>query len=204
MGKVKDLSGLRFNNLTVIKLAYINKRAYWLCQCDCGNQKIMCSHDLGHTKSCGCKKYGQSKKHGLKNTKLYKVWKGFKQRCYNSNNPGYKNYGGRGIKVCEEWLNDFQAFYDWAMENGYKEGLSIDRIDNNGNYEPSNCRWTNRQVQNDNRRNVIHLSYNDETHNIAEWSRILGISKKTIQGRYKRGLSIDKILYRGKLKRGVK
>ena len=160
-----DLTGQRFGKLTVIKRSenkeYQNCRqthVQFLCQCDCGNKVVVTSNNLrtGHTQSCGCEKIqlvvNRSKKHGMTNTRLYGVWNTMRQRCLNPNNHKYKNYGGRGIKVCDEWLHDFMAFYDWSMDNGYKPGLTIDRINNDGNYEPNNCRWTTMKVQNNNRR----------------------------------------------------
>lgn len=110
----------------------------------------------GNKKSCGCVssrlKGDFHKTHGLKNHKLYKVWVAMKQRCTNPKDKGYKNYGNRGIEICNDWLNDFKSFYDWAMDNGYKEGLTIDRVNNDGNYEADNCRWTTYHVQNCNKR----------------------------------------------------
>lgn len=116
--------------------------------------------------------------HGMKKTRIYKSWERIKRRC---NNPKtYKNYGGRGIKVCDEWSKDFMAFYEWAMANGYRDDLTIDRIDVNGNYEPNNCRWVTMKEQENNRRNNHHITYNGETHTIAEWGDILNIPYKVL------------------------
>lgn len=124
----------------------------WKCRCDCGNIKIVRHGDLrnGSTVSCGCYNYEKepaARTHGYSNTKLGKVFEGMKQRCNNPNNKNYEKYGGRGIKICTEWLNNPKKFFDWAIKNGYKEGLSIDRIDVNGNYKPSNCRWAGNETQ---------------------------------------------------------
>ena len=159
MGKIKDLKGQRFGKLIVLEFKEIkNYRAIWLCKCDCGNFIAVSSNSLlsNKTKSCGCihsqQLINRNKKHGLSEAKLYKVWQGMKTRCYNPNFMYYCNYGGREITICDEWLNDFKKFYDWATSNGYKEGLTIDRINNDGNYEPSNCRWVTRAEQNRNKR----------------------------------------------------
>ena len=121
------------------------------------------------------------------NQKIYKVWSGIKQRCFNPNSNRYKNYGGRGISICDEWKNSFETFCKWALENGYKEGLSIDRIDHEKNYEPSNCRWTDEITQQNNRTNNTLYEYEGETHTLTEWSRIKGIKPKTFCTRWIRG-----------------
>lgn len=133
--------------------------------------------------------------HGLSKDKFYQVWNGIKQRCYNVNNKNYHNYGKRGIEVCEEWLNDFQAFYEWSMNNGYCDGLQIDRIDNNKGYSPDNCRWVDRYVNNNNRRNNILFKYNNKTQSLMAWCRELNISYKTCMTRYYRGHTIEECLY---------
>lgn len=132
--------------------------------------------------------------HGQSGTKFYILWNDIKQRCYNINNHQYKNYGGRGIKMCDEWRTDFKLFHDWAITHGYTEGLQIDRIDNDGNYEPNNCRWVDRFVNNNNRRNNILYTYNGVTQSLRAWCRYFNISYKTCMTRYYRGHTIEECL----------
>ena len=206
-----DLSGKRFGRLIVISRSddYISpkgfKRTVWNCQCDCGNTRAVESTQLtsGHTKSCGCLRkelVSKSKTtHGKKNTKIYHVWQSMKCRCGNKNNKSYKDYGARGIKVCDEWLeeNGFLNFYYWATNNGYSESLTIDRINVNGNYEPSNCRWVSRLVQSNNKRNNVLITHNGETHNISQWEKMLNIKRGALRSRVSTyGMSPDEAISR--------
>ena len=195
MGKAPDLTGNRYGRFTVVSRAANNKKgnAMWNCICDCGNTRTVLAYHLksGHSKSCGC----ITKTHGMFGTRLYKIWDGIKYRCHNSTSDNYNNYGARGITVCEEWRTNFQSFYDWAMSHGYSEDLTIDRIDVNGNYEPDNCRWANEITQHNNTRTNRFITYNGETHTIAEWSRIQNINYYTLVARINRyGWSIEKAL----------
>ena len=133
-------------------------------------------------------------KHGYSRTKLYKTYQRIKNRCYRKNFPHYNLYGGRGIKMCDEWLNDFVRFKDWALNNGYEEGLSIDRIDVNGNYEPSNCRWITMFEQASNKRNNIYYTINGMTKTQAEWCRYYNIPKNNVRRRLDIGWDIMKAL----------
>lgn len=185
--KVIDLTGQKFGRLTVLGVGeyYISpsgrKVKRWKCMCDCGNIVFADTSRLkkGNVKSCGCylreKAAEQHKSHGMYGTRIYNIYTCMMQRCHNENTDDFKNYGGRGITVCDEWKNDFQAFYDWAMASGYANGLTIDRIDVNGNYCPENCRWATSKKQNNNRRNNRLITHNGETHTMAEWAEIVGI-----------------------------
>lgn len=134
-------------------------------------------------------------KHGKRHTRLYTIYANIKTRCYNKKNIRYKLYGARGITMCEEWKNDFQSFYDWSMANGYREDLTIDRIDNNGNYEPSNCRWVTWRGQQNNRRNNHLIEFNGHAHTMAEWSRLIGIPYQTLVRRINvYGWSVERAL----------
>lgn len=176
-----DLTGKKYNKLTAIKYCYSkNGKRYWECYCDCGNIVYVLGTQLksGKIKSCGCIKYGNkfNCKHNKKGTRIYTVWNGIKQRCYNKNSKSYKNYGGQGVSMCDEWKNDFMSFYNWAMTNGYRDDLTIDRIDVNGNYEPNNCRWVNMKTQQNNRKNNDYIEYKGEKHTLQEWTKILSIN----------------------------
>lgn len=207
MGKFEDLTGKKFGKLTVIKRVENHVQpsgasyTRWLCKCECGNEVTVRTSDLtrGHTKSCGCLQKEKVTTHGLKKTRLYVIWRDIKARCFNPNNRGFKNYGAKGITMCDIWKNNFKAFNDWAMENGYnpnaKRGeCTIDRIDVNGNYEPNNCRWVDNLVQQNNKKNNVFISYNNETHTVAEWSRILHIPPHTLYARLYKGWSVEKTL----------
>lgn len=200
----EDLTGNKFGKLTVIGLKDKNSKSdklKWICKCDCGNTREICvttySLTSGKTKSCGCYQKEVMVDIGKKNRKykregyyrLYTIWRGMKKR---TNDKSDLNYGGRGITVCKEW-GEYLNFKEWALNNGYSDELTIDRINNDGNYEPSNCRWaTPKEQSNNTRRNVV-IEYNGEYKTISEWSNITGIREGAINKRYKAGWSAEKI-----------
>ena len=191
----ESLVGRKFGYLTVIEEAGKNKhkQILWKCKCKCGKEVIATGNSLKRceTKSCGCYSAEKTKERMTidhrSGTRLYKIYYCMLQRCYNENYPQYKDWGGRGITVCDEWKNDFTVFREWAMKNGYKDGLSIDRIDVDRNYEPSNCRWATTKEQAINKRNTVRIEYNGEIHTILEWSEIFCIPVPTIRTRLYRG-----------------
>lgn len=207
----KDRTGERFGRLVVVERAesYINPnglpRTAWKCKCDCGNEVVVLAQSLsnGSTKSCGCLRNERiheiCRTHGelvnkKKRTHLYSVWENMKRRCFNSKNKFYYCYGGRGITVCDEWKNSFEAFRSWSYANGYDEALSLDRIDVNGNYEPSNCRWITMKEQSNNKRTSHFLTLHGDTKTLAQWSEATGLSYPTILYRLKRGWSVEDTL----------
>lgn len=202
MSTTLELTGKRIGRLAIGEVIG-RKRGHklYLCLCDCGNKHEVASPDLksGRTKSCGCLRRELRSEnnitHNLRNHRLYSIWANMKTRCYNPNGRHYHRYGGRGIRICNEWRNNFKSFYDWSMENGYEPGLTIDRIDNDGNYEPSNCRWTTSKKQGNNTRRCIFITINGETKTLTEWCESIGINYRTVQDRRKRGWSIEEALF---------
>lgn len=200
--KKDDLIGQRFGRLVVISIGEPTPggNTRWECKCDCGNTALVTGTNLknGMTKSCGCIRKEISsavhKTHGEKHSKLYGIWSAMKARCKNPNVYAYNRYGGRGISVCDEWQS-FQNFMEWSISNGYKEGLSLDRIDNNGNYEPSNCRWATKEQQSENTSQNVFFTYNGETHTMAQWAKIVGSYEARLSWRYKQGWPVEEILF---------
>lgn len=193
MKKIADMKpGDKYNRLTAIKeIGYKNKRDMWFFQCDCGRTTIASRYQAitGRKKSCGCYLYDVLKsgdnrrQHGMCGTRLYRIWQGIHIRC---NHPTGKNSCYKNISYCQEWAQ-FEPFYEWAINNGYDDSLTIDRIDSNGNYEPSNCRWVTWEVQANNTSQVRHITYKGETHTMSEWSNITGIKYSILNTRYWKG-----------------
>lgn len=194
MSKALQMTGLRFERLVALK--QIGKdhhgSAIWLCRCDCGNECDVKGYKLknGVTKSCGCLRKDRMREkqfsHGGAGSRLYSIWLGMKQRCYYPNADSFVRYGGRGIQVCDEWVNAFSAFREWALSNGYRDDLSIDRIDNDGSYCPNNCSWETVVVQANNRSSNRYITFNGVTKTIAQWSADSGIGHATIRSRLSR------------------
>lgn len=195
--------GKKFNMLTVLEELPERKHGnrVYRCRCDCGNIKDVRKDMLknGHVKSCGCLQRkivtNLKTKHGKVGTRLYRIFYRMKDRCYNKNNKRYKDYGERNIIICDEWRNDFQAFYDWAINNNYRDDLTIDRIDNDGNYEPNNCRWVNRKTQQNNTRYNVLLTYDGKTRTMKQWAEELHLCYQTLFERHKRGWSDKECLF---------
>ena len=212
MSKLKDLTGRRFGRLTVVEraedciLSSGRKFVQWKCVCDCGNTTYVTSVHLinGDNVSCGC--YGKERRteatvkrektHGMSRQRIYHLFQNMKYRCTSPKSPQYKQYGGRGIKVCDEWLSPdgFERFYQWSLENGYDDSLSIDRIDVNGDYTPENCRWTDWETQYNNTTKTVRLTYNGKTQSAAQWAREIGVDRHTIYDRIRKGLPIEEVL----------
>lgn len=211
-----DITSRKFGKLTAVEFSHASRessgarREHWICRCDCGNQTVVAKKNLlnGNTQSCGCSRVITNKerltKHGGRDTKLYAVWSSMVARCYNENDASYAYYGGNGIIVCEQWRHDFESFRNWALSAGYEEGLTIDRIDVNGQYSPDNCRWADMVAQANNRSNTIYIEYNGERHTCAECARLLNMSYDTINNRYHAGMKPEDILHPGKHKSGPK
>lgn len=206
MGRFIDLTGQRFGRWTVLRYAGShNGRAFWECRCDCGKIRDVRGSDLrnGRSTSCGCFRTEATARentirkttHGMSRTRLYNTWANMKYRCSPScSKHFYDLYYGRGIRVCPEWENDFEAFYRWAMAHGYRDELSIDRIDNDGNYEPSNCRWVTEEVQANNRSTSKFITYNGETLTEKQWAKKLNISYDTIRYNLSKGKTLEDII----------
>jgi hypothetical protein len=198
--KTEDLTGKRFERLVVIeKVGKTNRGStLWKCQCDCGTVKLVVHAKLtsGNTKSCGCwraEKFHHTT-HGLGKPPTYGVWVNMKTRCYNTKTHNYNAYGERGIEVCDEWRNSFKEFHDWAMTHGYKSGLTLDRIDVNGDYCPENCRWVTLEVQGNNRRDNRFIEYGGKRQTISQWARELGMNYDTLRNRITNGWSVEDAL----------
>lgn len=196
MGKFVDITGQKYGKLLAIKPVEERTKGggiKWLFRCDCGNEKVIPSNSVrtGLVKSCGC----LVTTHGMTGTRLFNIWVDMRQRCYNKNYPDFHLWGGKGVIVCTEWLVDFKAFYSWAIANGYKDNLTLDRIDGCGDYEPSNCRWATYKEQ---ARNVSHnrrITIDGEARLLCEWLEIAPITASTYYKRKKQGLTDKEALF---------
>lgn len=204
-----DLTGQKYGRLTVLDRGPDRVRksgrkiVQWNCICDCGNKIVVSASDLrrGHTQSCGCYMIDRTKetntKHGKTDSRLYNVWASMRERCYCPTLSTYPRYGGRGIKMCDEWYNSYLEFEQWALNNGYDENAqrgkcTIDRIDVNGNYCPENCRWIDQKTQMSNVTYNHYETMNGVTHTVAEWADIYGIPYQKLEGRLCRGMPIER------------
>ena len=200
--RVVDMSGAKVGKLTVISRGKNTKqnKAQWLCRCDCGNMTVVSRRHLKDhsTLSCGCLRKEKAKithtTHGMKRTRLYRIWSGVKDRCCNVNSKYWERYGGRGITICDEWLQSFESFYRWSMDNGYSDELTIDRIDNDKGYCRENCKWVTYKIQENNRSNNRILECHNEQHTISQWSDITGIKQTVISQRIYNGWTVERAL----------
>ena len=210
-----DIKGQKYGRLTVLEKSEPIRfkgsgktKIRWLCRCECGNTVVVTTGALrsGRTKSCGCyatekqRIIGSKRKtHGMAGTRLYDIWRSMKKRCDVKTTEAYKNYGGRGIKICNEWANNYKSFYDWAISAGYKKGKEIDRIDNNGNYEPNNCRFVDEETQANNKRNVRLYTINGITKSLSQWCKDYDLDYYMVRQRiYKLGWTIEDALNKPK------
>lgn len=183
MRAVQNLVGMKFGRLTVVEKDGMGSvtGAKWRCKCECGKETSVFGSNLvyGRSLSCGCLTRQATAavltKHGKSNTRIYGIWTNMKDRCLNPKAKAYGGYGGRGITVCEEWRNDFQSFYDWAVVNGYSDELTLERKNNDGNYCPENCRWATRKEQANNTRRNRMITIGEETHTLKEWTETTGV-----------------------------
>lgn len=215
MPKLNNLIGKRFGKLIVIERAPSKRQkcgkltTYWLCKCDCGNTKIIRHDRLKGLKNCGCER---NKKNLYKIPKLYTMRNHMIKRCYDKSEPAYKNYGKRGISVCDEWLdeeNGLNNFCKWALSNGYNpnakfQECTLDRIDVNGDYEPDNCRFVSNYVQARNKTNNIYITYNGETKILADWAKYFNFPPNLFRFRYLKGWDIDRIVNTPRKRRNMK
>lgn len=197
MGRIEV--GKKYYNLTVLRRVddYVDKtgkhRKRYLCQCDCGKQKVLIYYAIGKTtKSCGCIQKGSNVVHGQSKTRLHHIWKNMRQRCNNPNNPSYKYYGAKGVKICAEW-DSFEVFQEWALKNGYKEDLTIERKNVYGNYEPSNCEWIPFKLQLRNRTDTPKLTYKGVTKPVIEWAEEYNLDVGLVRRRIRLGWDLDRV-----------
>ena len=193
----KSFVGNKYGKLLVLEEHRVDGKLFCKCRCDCGNHCDIYKFHLsnGHTKSCGCSRNENKPiKHGYSKTRLYGIWGNMKRRCTDPKSDNYNYYGGRGISICDEWLNDSSSFINWAINNGYEKHLTLDRIDPDGNYCPENCRWITQKEQSNNTRKNRYIEYEDERLTLAQWSDKTGIRVSTLFYRLKSGWNIKDVL----------
>lgn len=184
--------GKKFHKLKIVDFVYKNKRWLWKCECECGKTSVVYPNQVirGKTTSCGCNRSvtftEMHYKHGKSGTRIYKIWKDMRRRCNINDIQHNRHYGDRGISVCDEW-EDFDTFYEWAMENGYNDKMSIERIDVNGNYTPNNCKWIPVEEQTFNTRKTINITIGGISKPIGQWADELGLKRTTVYSRMRRG-----------------
>lgn len=201
MRAFRDLTNEKFGKLLVCEYKGRNEKGInlWLCKCNCGKEKVVTQQSLtSGAKSCGCSRIGNKNgvKHNLYNTRLSRIWHSMYCRCNYPSTNQYKNYGGKGIKVCEEWCGreGFLNFYNWAINNGYQDTLTLDRIDNNKDYTPHNCRWLTQKEQANHRTNNKIIEINGIIKTSKQWCEMYNISQTTLNDRLKRGWTIEQAL----------
>lgn len=191
-----DFIGKQIGMITILDFKKIDNLPKFYTLCECGNKQWLNAYSVikGSAISCGCFREIQLKlkcsKYIAKDKRLYSIWKEMKNRCYNKNRKDYKYYGLKGVQICKDWINDFNNFQEWALNNGYSEKLTLDRINANGNYCPENCRWVDMKCQNRNKTNNVKVFYNGETKTLKEWSETLHINYGTLKERYKKHHSL--------------
>jgi hypothetical protein len=203
MGAAIDLTGQKFGRWLVIKRYQTIPKTKYLCRCECGTERLVAHGDLrnGKSRSCGCLKrdltIARNTTHGdSHHERLWRIWNNMKNRCSNPNIDTFHRYGGRGIKVCDEWEQSYESFREWSLSNGYTDNLSIDRIDNDGNYEPNNCRWVTSKIQSRNTVRNNRYSIENETRTLIEWCELHSINYRTVKSRLSRGWSFEDAITR--------
>lgn len=201
--KVIDMTGYKTGRIKVVEQAGKNKRGniLWRYECSCGGGGVATADAIRRMKSCGCIRKEKGKEffhnynitHGESRTRIYIIWGNMINRTSNKKNKDYKNYGGRGITVCEEW-KDYLTFKKWALENGYSDTLTLDRIDNDKGYYPGNCRWTDKETQNNNKQQSRKLEYKGEIKSVEQWAKEYNINRGTLVNRLNKGMSIKEAL----------
>jgi hypothetical protein len=195
MSKIIHVAGEKFGRWEIIEEAGRNKHGVvlWKCKCECGTIRNVPGNALrtGNSTSCGCINaeflHNLAFKHGFSKTDLSSVYSNMRQRCYNNKHPKFLTYGARGIKICKEWLTNPTSFYNWAINSGYKKGLTLDRIDNNNNYKPDNCRWVTKKTQQNNMRTNRIITYGNKTQSLSQWATDLGLHPTSLSHRLQSG-----------------